>query len=72
MPNTTRCIHPDGTVRLQAVRDLAPGEEILTSYIDADGLGSVQRRRQALEAKYAFVCCCSRCVREAGESGCVQ
>ena len=63
-PNTTRFIHPNGSVRLRALRDLAPGEEIFTSYID--GLGSVQRRREALVCKYAFVCYCSRCVRETG------
>ena len=62
-PNTSRSINEAGHVRLRALRDIEAGEELFTSYVDADGL-SVDQRRTALMAKYAFVCDCPRCTRE--------
>lgn len=55
----------DATLALVAARDVAAGEQLTVSYIDA-GQG-VAARREALRWAYGFVCACPRCVEEAGE-----
>ena len=53
----------DGRAVLVATRDIAAGEELYMSYIDASEGSSPGQRRQELR-DYGFVCACSRCVRE--------
>lgn len=48
-------------MRVVAIRDIKPGEELLTSYVD---LGLPLRRRKAeLRANYHFECSCSLCFK---------
>jgi len=52
-------------MRVVAIRDIKPGEELLTSYVD---LGLPLRRRKAeLRANYHFECTCSLCFMEKEE-----
>ena len=48
-----------GYVRLTALRAMAPGDEVLISYIDQRL--NVDERRQVLESHYGFSCGCTRC-----------
>jgi len=55
----------DATLVLTARRDVAAGEELRISYIDADA--SASARRETLRHAYGFECGCERCVEEAGD-----
>ncbi|GFH60730.1 hypothetical protein CTEN210_17206 [Chaetoceros tenuissimus] len=48
-------------IQCVAKRDIAPGEELCISYIDAD---ASYENRQALLLNYGFKCICSKCFRE--------
>lgn len=50
------------TLCISAVRDIAPGEEIVISYIDLGA--SLERRRSELRKGFGFVCTCERCIHE--------
>lgn len=52
----------NSTMQLQARRDIAAGEELKITYIDA-GVGVAARRAQ-LQWGYGFRCQCARCVEE--------
>ena len=58
-PNTAAAIDAQGYVRLTALRAMAPGDEVLISYIDQRL--NVDERRQVLESHYGFSCGCTRC-----------
>jgi SET domain-containing protein len=52
-------------VRVEALRDVAEGEELCVSYIDETE--PVAERAKALAA-YGFVCACPRCVSQRAET----
>ena len=52
----------DSTMHLQARRDVAAGEQLSITYIDANA--SVAARRKELQWGYGFSCQCARCVEE--------
>lgn len=52
----------DARLRLTARRDIAPGEQVTITYVDAS-LG-VEERRALLKHSYGFVCACARCGEE--------
>ena len=56
----------DATLTLTCRADVASGEELTITYIDADS--PVDARRQRLHHAYGFTCMCARCVEEAGEA----
>ncbi|KAH9597180.1 SET domain [Trypanosoma melophagium] len=47
-----------------ALRDIAVGEEVRTSYIDINAYNSVAERREYLRVHYGFVCDCPLCSQE--------
>ena len=51
----------DAAVTLRASDDVAPGEELTITYIDANA--SIDARQRALEP-YGFTCACARCVED--------
>jgi hypothetical protein len=53
----------DATLTLRCRADVAAGEELTITYIDADS--PVEARRQRLHHAYGFTCVCARCVEEA-------
>lgn len=55
----------DATLTLAARRDIAAGEELSITYIDADL--PVAERRQMLHHGYGFNCRCPACLDEAGD-----
>ena len=63
VPNTSRDFGDhDNVASVRAVRPIAPGEELTTSYLAADGhVLSVNARREKLHAKYGFWCQCVLC-----------
>jgi len=54
---------PDATITLRAVRNIAKGEEIFTSYLPNQNMGLAERRA-SLMAWLGTECKCSRCVDE--------
>ena len=62
MPNAKAEVRDDGQVALSALRDLAEGEEVLISYIDATK--DYEERRKTLALHYGFDYKCERCVVE--------
>lgn len=50
------------TLCISAIRDIAPGEEIVISYIDLGA--SLEHRRTELRKGFGFTCTCERCVAE--------
>jgi len=65
-PNITT-IPVDDCQYIFAARDIGPGEEVFTHYVDVDQ--PVQRRRKQLLQSFRFLCECERCVREAAPAG---
>jgi SET and MYND domain-containing protein len=57
----------NASLALVAARDVAAGEQLTISYVDA-GQG-VAARRAALQWGYGFACACPRCVEEGREGG---
>lgn len=51
---------------LTALRDIAPGEELVQSYVE-QSLPLAERQKQLRE--YGFVCACPKCKQEAAEGG---
>jgi hypothetical protein len=52
----------DCAMTLRARRDVAQGEELHITYIDADAV--VGMRQRELEWGYGFLCRCPRCLEE--------
>jgi len=52
----------DGTARLvaRALRDIDPGEEILTAYMETEGKTAAERK-DFLASSYSFSCTCLAC-----------
>ena len=57
--------HGDAQLTLAARRDIAAGEQLSISYIDADQ--PVAERRRVLRHGYGFHCVCAACVEESAE-----
>ena len=66
-PNLGVALSPGAHLSLFASRDVAAGEELTISYVDA-GL-DVDTRRRALRHGYGFECRCARCDRDMRASG---
>ncbi|CAE7468573.1 yif1a, partial [Symbiodinium natans] len=62
-PNATLCPETGGAIRLVALCDLAPGEEILVSYLSGEDLlrPTWARRRELERGPWGFRCECERC-----------
>ncbi|TFY67160.1 hypothetical protein EVG20_g4044 [Dentipellis fragilis] len=58
-PRASSTLSLEPLMQVIAIRDIAPGEEVFTAYIDTT-LPRIQRQ-QALEAAYNFKCQCSLC-----------
>jgi len=54
----------DATIVITAVRDIAEGEEIFTSYLSEPQELSLEERRAALMAWFGTPCRCDRCLKE--------
>ena len=54
-------------VRVEALRDVAEGEELCVSYIDETEPTTSPERAKALAA-YGLVCACPRCVSQRAET----
>lgn len=52
-------------MRFYTTREVQPGEELCTNYIDV-AEDDVRRRRAELERDWYFWCACERCMRESG------
>lgn len=74
------CFQPNAgpvAASVVALRAIAAGEELLTSYIrlenveegDGNKRLAAQRRRRFLETHYGFTCCCPRCSAELEGNG---
>lgn len=63
---SVRFVPTHGSVRavVIALRDIAVGEEVRTSYIDISAYGSVAERREYLRLHYGFICDCPLCSHE--------
>jgi hypothetical protein len=61
-PSAVANVTADGAVTVRALRDIAEGEEVTISYVDARK--SVDERRKTLALHYGFECKCARCVDE--------
>eukprot|EP00440_Ansanella_granifera_P007667 gb/GFBE01008296.1/.p1 GENE.gb/GFBE01008296.1/~~gb/GFBE01008296.1/.p1 ORF type:complete len:470 (+),score=90.85 gb/GFBE01008296.1/:1-1410(+) len=61
-PNASLCVGPDARMKLRALRDIAPGEDVLVSYIGEGDLLRSQSHRQHLIDTWGFECDCERCV----------
>eukprot|EP00931_Biecheleriopsis_adriatica_P075412 TRINITY_DN49278_c0_g1_i1.p1 TRINITY_DN49278_c0_g1~~TRINITY_DN49278_c0_g1_i1.p1 ORF type:complete len:502 (+),score=104.85 TRINITY_DN49278_c0_g1_i1:41-1507(+) len=61
-PNAALCVGEDNRMRLTAIRDILPGEEVLVSYIGEGDLLKPQAHRQQLISSWGFRCTCERCV----------
>jgi len=62
MPNAEANVDAAGSVTMRALRDIAEGEEVTISYIDANA--DYDERRKILALHYGFECRCSRCTLE--------
>jgi len=54
----------DATITVKAVRDIAMGEEVFTSYLSEPQELSLEERRAALMAWFGTACRCNRCLIE--------
>lgn len=61
-PNAMSRIGDDGLVRIETLRPIALGEEVLISYVDPTQ--PVDTRRAILDEHYGFRCNCARCRNE--------
>ena len=61
-PSASCTVDAEGKVTVSALRDIAEGEEVTISYIDATA--DVDERRKVLATHYGFECRCARCVAE--------
>ncbi|KAA6425512.1 MAG: hypothetical protein FRX49_04409 [Trebouxia sp. A1-2] len=59
-PNAAYFFKPDGTVVVRSMRAIQPSEQLTISYTDL--LQTLDERQQSLMQRYAFTCCCARCV----------
>ncbi|CAJ1398840.1 unnamed protein product [Effrenium voratum] len=60
-PNASLCVGPDARMRLKALRDIEPGEDIQVSYIGEGDLLRPTQHRQKQLASWGFKCGCVRC-----------
>ncbi|RKP34220.1 hypothetical protein BJ085DRAFT_5041, partial [Dimargaris cristalligena] len=58
LPNCVAMFAPGGQLLAVALEDIAPGQEITISYVDA--ISPYESRRTALRRKYHFTCQCPR------------
>lgn len=58
-PNASATIGPEGALVMTALRDVAAGDEVLISYVDARL--PLDERRRTLAEHYGFDCRCARC-----------
>jgi len=68
-------VHRRGNaIRVYALRDIRPGEQIFISYVDPDdrAFANPDARRRYLAAAYQFDCWCDRCVLETPVAGASQ
>jgi len=58
------CVHSfrGCQIKLKCIKDVAVGEELSISYIDADV--SVEERQIKLKSVFGFTCTCVKCVEE--------
>merc|ERR1719473_265423 len=61
-PNAASVVGPSGEVSITALKDIAPGEEVLISYTDVSE--GYETRRKTLLEHYGFECKCTRCTDE--------
>lgn len=61
VPNCIVKYELDNSMKLIALRDIEPGEELTHSYIEESA--PIEQRREELKS-YGFVCDCSKCVQE--------
>jgi len=66
LPNAQPTVDEAGHVSIKALRDIAEGEEIKISYIDA--MQEYDERRKTLAEHYGFECKCDRCSLEKKEA----
>jgi hypothetical protein len=59
-PNCEVAYIDDAKVLVVLLRDVAPGEELTITYVDADF--ATERRREELKEVYGFDCKCAKCV----------
>ncbi|RZF33401.1 hypothetical protein LSTR_LSTR015362 [Laodelphax striatellus] len=58
----------NSTLRLKALKDIAAGEEICTSYIEVCELERSRHSRQKmLRENYFYICHCKKCLSQAGD-----
>ena len=65
-PNCEVAFAEDNAVFVVATRDVALGEELTISYVDASGADD--ERREELRETYGFECACVRCERGGKEA----
>ena len=65
-PNCEVAFAEDNAVFVVATRDVALGEELTISYVDASGADD--ERREELRETYGFECACARCERGGKEA----
>jgi hypothetical protein len=65
-PNCEVAFAEDNAVFVVATRDVALGEELTISYVDASGAD--RERREELRETYGFECACARCERGGKEA----
>lgn len=66
-PNAAYFFKPDGTLVVRSMRAIQPGEQVTISYTDL--LQTLDERQQSLMQRYAFACCCQRCLDDSPTPG---
>ncbi|KAL3148690.1 hypothetical protein ABBQ38_014104 [Trebouxia sp. C0009 RCD-2024] len=66
-PNAAYFFKPDGTVVVRSMRAIQPGEAVTISYTDL--LQTLDERQHNLLHRYAFTCCCERCLDDSPTPG---
>ena len=66
-PNAAYFFKPDGTVVVRSMRAIQPSEQVTISYTDL--LQTLDERQQSLMQRYAFACCCQRCLDDSPMPG---
>lgn len=68
-PNAALCVQEDATMRLNALRDIEPGESIQVSYIGEGDLLKPTGHRQRMLSSWGFKCNCERCAGQEDTRG---
>ncbi|DBA92499.1 hypothetical protein WJX77_002132 [Trebouxia sp. C0004] len=66
-PNAAYFFKPDGAVVVRSMRAIQPSEQLTISYTDL--LQTLDERQQSLMQRYAFACCCARCMDDSPMPG---